>query len=306
MSEWRGVAAEPIGRFWKSMNSRHEKKVLSLLVIMAVLWSGLARADSRDGKLFSTAHYTIRSTATSAQTTLVANAVESLHTEYLRFFADRIPAKASKKKLLLRLYKDQDEFKKHNKATFWAEAYYSPPSCHAYFAGAEKNPYHWMTHEATHQLNHEVALLPSAKWINEGIATYFGASVIRKGRLITGQIDVNTYPIWMVKRLRLTGDMTADIRRGKIIGLRALISGIGGPNIDEKVNTYYVGYWSLSHFLFHFEDGRYAQQYRALLATPGSIDDFEKLVGPIDRIQEEWYGYLQQRVANLSRERARK
>ena len=158
-----------------------------------------------------------------------------------------------------------------------------------------------MLHEATHQLNHEVARLPSIKWINEGLATYFGTSTIRRGKLIPGLIDVNTYPIWALRRLSLAGDSAKDTRLGKIIGLRALISGVGGPGIDEKVNAYYVGYWSLTHFLFHFKHGRYAGKYRALLATAGGIDDFERIVGPINRIQDEWYGYLQQQVALANR-----
>ncbi len=209
-----------------------------LFFVLTVICSGAANAGDLDGAELTTAHYQIRSTATPAETARVAAAVESLHAEYVRFFADRIPAIAAKKKLLLRLYKDQDEFKKHNKASFWAEAYYAPPICYAYYAGGEENPHHWMTHEATHQLNHEVARLPSAKWINEGMATYFGASVIRDGKLIPGRIDVHTYPIWVVKRLRLSGEIQNDIGSGRIIGLRALVSGIGGHRFDEKVNAY--------------------------------------------------------------------
>jgi hypothetical protein len=250
-------------------------------------------------KLLRTSHYEITSTASGPESRLVADAVESLYAEYMTFFAESIRAAPGRQKLKLTLYKDQQEFKQHNQASSWAEAYYLAPNCHAYFAANEDNPYHWMLHEATHQLNHEVAHFPQSKWINEGLATYFGSSTIRDGKLIPGRIDANTYPIWGALRLSLTGDLRNDIRRGKIIDLRALISGVGGPNIDEKFNAYYIGYWSLTHFLFHFENGRYARSYRRLIAAGGTMDNFENMIGPVDRIENEWYGYLKQQVATL-------
>jgi hypothetical protein len=248
-------------------------------------------------KVVETTNYAITSTATEPQTKLVADAVESLHARYLAFFANAIRIAPNRKRLLLTLYKDQDEFKEHNKGSSWAEAYYLPPVCHAYFAGGEGNPYHWMVHEATHQLNHEVAHLPRSTWIGEGLATYFGTSLIRDGNLIPGKLDVDTYPIWWLSKLSLSGDLQRDIRSGKIIDLRALISGVGGPSADEKVNARYIGYWSLTHFLFHFENGRYADRYRQLITVGGSIEQFERTFGPIDRIQGEWYAYLRGQVA---------
>lgn len=250
-------------------------------------------------KLLETSHYAITSTATDRQTRQMASAVESLRAGYVAFFSSELRIAPDQPKLKLTLYKDQAEFRQHNQSAGWAEAYYLPPTCYAYFAGDETNPYHWMLHEATHQLNHEVAHFPQAKWINEGLATYFGTSLIRNGKLIPGAIDPDTYPIWGVKRLSLTGELRSDIRSGKIIDLRALISGVGGPRMDEKFNTYYMGYWSLTHFLFHFEDGRYAQRYRQLIAEGGTIDNFEKMIGPVARVEVEWYGYLQQQAAAL-------
>ncbi len=241
------------------------------------------------GTLLTTRNYAITSTATKQQTKLVADAVESLHDEYLSFFAQSVRVDPNQKRLLLTLYKDQDEFKDHNKSSPWAEAYYLAPRCYAYFPASEKNPYHWMIHEATHQLNHEVAHFPASRWIGEGLATYFGTSTIRDGKLLPGRVDVDTYPIWWLAKLKLTGDFQKDHGSGKIIDLRTLISGVG----DEKVNARYIGYWSLTHFLFHFENGRYAEKYRRLIATGGSIEDFEKIIGPVDRVEEEWYKYLQ-------------
>lgn len=258
-----------------------------------------AHVAAMPGKLVATPHYAITSTATDPQTKLVAEAVDSLYDAYLGFFATSLRVDPNQPKLQLTLYKDQREFKKHNRSSAWAEAYYLPTTCYAYYAEGEQNPYHWMLHEATHQLNHQVGHLPKSKWIDEGLATYFGTSKLRNHALIPGSIDVNTYPIWWLTRFSLTGNALEDIESRKLISLRALISGVGGPNISQNVNSYYISYWSLTHFLFHFDNGRYADKYRQVIATGGNLENFEKIVGPVDRIQVEWYGYLRQQLEAL-------
>jgi hypothetical protein len=239
-----------------------------------------------------TAHYLIHSSATEEQTAHVAEAVEALHVAYTRFFADMSSMQPNPAKLQLVLYKDQAEFKAHNRSSPWAEAYYLPPRSHAYYGDGD-NPVHWMTHEVTHQLNREVAHFRRTKWIDEGLADYFGSSWIADGKLVPGSIDPATYPIWWLPKLQLTGNLQDDISTGRIIPLRAIVSGNGGPDINRNVNLYYIEYWSLTHFLFHYQDGKYAAQYRQLIATDGTLENFERLIGPIDRIQVEWYAYLQ-------------
>lgn len=197
------------------------------------------------------------------------------------------------------LYKNRQEFKQHNKSAPWAEAYYQAPTCFAYFAADERNPYHWMIHEATHQLNHEVARIARPDWVDEGLATYFGTSQIGDGKLVPGSVDVDTYPIWWLSGLELTGELPVDIATGNIVSLRVLVSGAGGSDIAQAVNKYYLGYWSLTHFLLDFDNGRYADEYREVIAAGGNLEQFEKKIGPIDRIEVEWYGYLRHLKSEL-------
>lgn len=246
-----------------------------------------------------TAHYLIHSSATEEQTARVAEAAEALHAAYTDFFADMPSMQPNPAKLQLVLYKDRAEFKAHSRSTSWAEAYYLPPRSHAYYGDGD-NPVHWMTHEVTHQLNREVAHFRRTKWIDEGLADYFGSSWIADGKLTPGSIDPATYPIWWLPKLQLTGNLQDDISAGRIIPLRAIVSGKGGPDINRNVNLYYIEYWSLTHFLFHYQDGKYAAQYRQLIATDGTLENFERLIGPMDQIQAEWYTYLQG-VAKASR-----
>ncbi len=239
-------------------------------------------------KAIETTHYLIYSTALPAQTKAVSEAVEALYSAYSQDFP---VAKGSKLELVL--YANQEEFKQHNKSSPWAEAYYSFPRCYAY-PGRGANPFHWMTHEATHQLIRQASGLHPEKWINEGLASYYGSSQIRNGRLIPGLPDKNAYPIWWLDSLHLSGDMKRDISSGKIISLRDLITN-SGPNINDYVNEYYIGYWSLTHFLLNFHDGIYAEKYKTLIRLGGKIEDFDRLIGPADKIQEEWYQYLMAR-----------
>lgn len=248
-----------------------------------------------------TAHYRISSTADALQTRAVADAVESLHAAYRDFFREQLPPKDHGRKLHLFLYRDREEFKRNNRSRPWAEAYYRQPTCHAYYATDAPNPTHWMIHEATHQMNREVAGFRKHAWMDEGLASYFGTSLIKDGKLLPGSIDPDTYPIRWLSQHYLSGDLAADLREGRIIPLRALISGVGGPDINGNVNLYYLHYWSLTHFLFHHGDGRHAQRYRELIAEGASLENFERRIGPVEQVQVQWYAYLRDRIRDSSR-----
>jgi hypothetical protein len=248
---------------------------------------------------FQTDHYAIFSTAAARRTVQVAAAVEALHRAYERFF-DLPAAAADAPRLKLILYRDKHEFSQYNTSMPWAEAFYRKPYCHAYYADGGGNPYHWMLHEATHQLNAERAGMATAKWINEGLATYFGTSRLENNRLSPGRIDPDTYPIWWVDDLQLSGSLQRDLDEGRLIELRKLIDGTG-PDIGGRyLNTYYIEYWSLSHFLFHYQDGKYASAYRGLIRGNGSLKEFEAALGPVEGVQQQWYDYLLERQAELA------
>ena len=87
------------------------------------------------------------------------------------------------------------------------------------------------------------------------------------------------------------------MQANRVIPLRALITGQGGPPIDATVNAHYLGYWSLSHFLLHHDGGRHADAYREMLRSGASLADFERLVGRIDAIEPQWYAYFVEKTA---------
>jgi hypothetical protein len=83
-------------------------------------------------QVFETAHYRIESRASDEETRKTADATESLHRAYLHFFD--LPDRPRDAKLRLMLDRDRADFKRHNRSSPWAEAYYRPYICHAYYA----------------------------------------------------------------------------------------------------------------------------------------------------------------------------
>ncbi|RDZ29210.1 DUF1570 domain-containing protein [Lysobacter silvisoli] len=246
------------------------------------------------GQRYESEHYLAASSASPERTRATLQAVEALHRAYLTVFPEVAAAPAGGGKRQLVLFGSRAEFRANNRSSAWAEAYYLRPNCYAY-ADDGANPYHWMLHEATHQLTREVAGLKPARWLDEGLASYFSTSRYADGRLQVGTVDANTYPIWWLGDLVLSGDLQSDIKNKRIVGLRQLIAS-DRKDLNRRFNQYYIGYWSLTHFLFHHQNGRYAQGYRALLREGGSLAGFERLIGPVEQVEREWYDYLRRGI----------
>lgn len=275
---------------YKIVPKKPGRLLILLAVLLAVFIGDRLYRRWRPKVEITTAHYSILSSASPEQTRQVGEMVEILYSAYTRVFTN-LPEERHTK-MQLKLFKNQTEFKRANRGIGWAEAFYREPYCNAYFSSEEANPCHWMLHEAVHQLNNEVAHFSMPKWANEGTATYFSTSMIRNGSLAAGQIDPHTYPVWWVGSMALTGDIQKDIASNQIIPLRAIVTGKGGPGMGENFNLYYLHWWSLSHFLFHYQGGKYREAYIQVIRDGGGVEAFEKRVGPIERVQGEWYGYL--------------
>lgn len=285
-------------------------KLLPLVLMAALLWwffspSGPfapevmpkpARPAARpvlppQGVRLQTAHYLIQSSASAEETQLVADRVEALRDAFVRFFSigtELAPAAP----MQLYLYGTRSEFKDNNRSRPWAEAYYLKPVCHAYFSRLDANPYHWMLHEATHQLSRELAGFPRRRWVDEGLATYFGTSQFVDGKLAPGRIDPSTYPVWWLWELGPSGDLQQDKRSGRIVPLRVLITDQGSEGIAVNVNGYYLGYWSLARFLLQADGGRHAPGFRKAISEGGTVESFERNIGRIDEVEKDWYQYF--------------
>ena len=239
--------------------------------------------------VLETPHYRVHYTGTLQQAKLIGSATEKLYAAYTSVFPPQ--GVTASGKLMLVLYKDQAEFKQNNRSSPWAEAYYLHPACYAYFSPGP-NPYHWMLHEGTHQLAREVSGFRRNRWIEEGLASYFSTSTLGDAGLQLGVVDSQAYPVWWLSSYRLTGNAARDAAAKQFVPIEVLLTGQGGPDVDSMFNVYYVDAWSLTHFLFHYENGKYARGYKQFLAQGAKPGDFELLIGPVKRVQDEWYRYL--------------
>ncbi|QIL21312.1 DUF1570 domain-containing protein [Thermomonas sp. HDW16] len=233
-----------------------------------------------------TTHYRIHSSATDTQTRAVGESVESLYAAYAKVFGQQRQVQ----RLELVLYKSQAEFKANNRSAAWAEAYYREPRSYAY-PGNGDNPHHWMLHEATHQLLRQASGFKLRRWVNEGIASYFGAGTLRDGMLDPMVADAAAYPIWWLASLELSGDMQADIDRGVVIPIEQIVEDTGPP-ISQDVNGYYLHYWSLTHYLLDGDAGKHRDAFLALVRQGGGPVEFRRLLGPYAQIQRGWYEHL--------------
>jgi len=244
-----------------------------------------------------TARYAIESTATQEQTDSTARSLGLLHTAYSNRFCAVGGFRRDHPPLRVRLFKDRDEFRWVNPGLGWAEAYYRPPICRAYFPQKEKSPYHWMLHEAVHQLNHEVAGFELAKWLEEGVSEYFSTSQLHTNELALGCVDPNTYPVWWLEELATAETLEENLTNGSVIPLRAIITNRGGPSMNRHFNLYYLHWWTLTHFIF--ESPRHRDQALTLMERGGGLTAFEELIGPVDEVQAQWHDYVRRMKAAI-------
>jgi hypothetical protein len=179
-----------------------------------------------------------------------------------------------------------------NGITGWYEAFYKAPYCHQYLDVGNRNPYHWMIHEATHQLNHEVAQLKLRRWINEGLACYFGVSTLKAHGINAGTVDPAAYPIWWYPRIRLSGDKARDIRKKRFIPLKNILMDNNNPDIDKHFNLYYIHWHSLVHYLINYQNGKHLKGFYKVLENGGSMRSFHEQIGELNVIEDQWYNHL--------------
>ena len=246
-----------------------------------------------------TPHHLIYSSATRAQTSDTALALERLYLAYSNRFGSLDGFQRERARLKVKLFKDRAEMRRVNPGLGWAEAFYRAPYCLAYFSANEINPYHWMLHECVHQLNQEVAHLALEKWLEEGLAEYASTSRVISNQLALGRIDVNTYPVWWIEELAVAPELAENIQNGSVIPLRSIITNHGGPSLNRHFNLYYLHWWTLTHFIF--ESPQYREHASALVQRGGGLEAFEQIIGPADKVQTEWHTYVRHLKAALAK-----
>lgn len=257
-------------------------------------------ADSSGHLVLASLHYQALSSADSATTVEALARAETLHASYTRLFAPGHRPEGGK--LILRIYGSRREMRAALGMTSWAEAFYRDSICFQAIDTTQKNPYHWMIHEATHQLNHEVAGLLLPKWGSEGLATLFSTSRLHGDSLELGSLDPHTYPIWWIAGLELTGDRARDRAAFRIMSLGDLLAGRQPLPMELYFNLYYIHWFSLVHFLH--ADAPAA--FPGLVRAGFPIDSLARRYTSTERLETLWYRHLQGLVAEARRLGARR
>jgi len=286
------------GPFRWRLKTRETRMLIYLLFLLGVVaWKYVPR-PWHPALTFEGSRHTIYSSADRLQTEETAHALELLYNAYSNRLGSLPGFQPTHARLQVKLFKDRSEFRRINPGLGWAEAFYREPFCRAYFSANETNPYHWMLHESTHQLNHEVAHLQLAKWLEEGLAEYFSTSRLGPKELAVGRIDPDTYPVWWIDDIATSSNLSENIRNGSVIPLRLVITNHGGPSMNKHFNLYYLHWWTLTHFIF--ESPKYRDQAVNLSQQGGDLAAFEKTIGPVEQVQAEWHHHVRRLKAALS------
>lgn len=293
------------------MTSAQRVRILIYIVAAILLCSWLMiksqPPEFKSDIILTSEHYVIESTAGSNLTRSALKKCELLHKTYDSYF-DKLFKKAGKgsfmaylkskknfdpkRKMKLRLYRTRTEFKNASSlAPHWAEAYYLPPYCYQYIDNDADNPWHWMMHEATHQLNTEHSGFRQTLWLEEGIATYFGTSLIDDDKILLGKLDPATYPVWWMDKFKEYDSLDQAVEKLGIIRLKHVVTGKGGPFLNRYFNLYYVHWFSIFHFLNHYNNEEYRASIPKLILKGGSAKAFEKYIGKFEDIEKKWYLY---------------
>ena len=233
-----------------------------------------------------TPHFLIHSAANPQQTAAVGMAVEALH----RSYAMTVGQRGTAGPFQLVLYRDQVDFKAHNRSSPWAEAYYRRPYAFAY-PGEGDAPHQWMLHEVTHQLLAEASGLSPRRWMNEGMACYFGASRLSGGTLQVGTPDPAGYPVWWLSELRFDSAGRPSLENAPLPTLQQLVED-SGPPVAAHVNGYYLAWWSLVHFLMEGDGQAHRRQALLLLHRRGDPAAFQQLIGSYAEFEPRWHQHL--------------
>jgi hypothetical protein len=177
--------------------------------------------------------------------------------------------------------------------------YGSPPNTGGYYQDLTKKLVFWkqpkesdtllvLYHETFHQflayyLDH------APQWFNEGHGDYFGPSVYNEK---TKQMEIKTNP-WRLRSIQ------GAIQANKYQPLPKLMQMTQQEMYDPKtVGMNYAQAWSMIHFFWHFDNGKYGKLLQAYFQFLVKDEDlkgaYDAAFGKADlaKIEQEWKDYV--------------
>ncbi|MDZ4829493.1 MAG: DUF1570 domain-containing protein [Phycisphaerae bacterium] len=224
------------------------------------------RTSGRDGQTTSK-FYRIRSDLTAQETRLYGERLDVMYQEYKRRIGV-LPQRSAEVNDVF-MFRSQEEYLSTLREQFGLNGagsggmfFTSPRGAGlAFFVeGLPKSRvFHVIQHEGFHQYAYSRFGNDLPPWVNEGIAEFFGESVIVDGTVVIGQTSVRS--------LKALQDA---IEAGKYIRFRDMITmntERWNANVrDGNAALQYMQAWSMVHFLVYGEGGRFQSMFEKYLA----------------------------------------
>lgn len=269
------------------MNEPHRIRSTTILrsVLIAAIAAPAVAAGTGKFQEFDSPHFYMWSTAPQSRTRSAMDAAEILHRRWAAWTGAKDGKSHPRHKL--RLFSSRDEMRRTLPGLGWAEAIYHDSICDQYDDRFATRPWHWLVHEATHQLAYEDARLELPRWANEGLACLFSTARQRKGDLALGSVDPETYPVWWLQKTPPTGDFAKDMRALLVPPSRFLAESDFAA-IGESVNAHYMSWWSFAHFL-NTTDSAAWKDWVLHDPTPAGL---AKRFGSGPNLDRKWYAHV--------------
>ena len=221
------------------------------------------------GRLPESRHYVIRSDLPPADTAQWAALLDTMHDEFTRRLVQRVGMRRrSPDHPNVFMFARQQDYLDTLRTRFGVNAmgsggmFFVTPrgSGLAFFVESlpRQRVAHVVQHEGFHQYAHAFFGNELPPWLNEGLAEFFGESVVEGRSVIVGQASPSA-----VDQVR------ASVEQGRTIPFRDIL-GMDDAHWTEAVRAgnarqQYVQAWSMVHFLVYAENGRYEPFFTNML-----------------------------------------
>jgi hypothetical protein len=216
-----------------------------MVILTAAVVMGVCSRCGAAGKLtkYTTKYYVLHTDLDKDMTREVVVRITAMAEEYnnrCKSFAGRINTRFP-----LFLYKNRKDYLRHPGVVKGSSGTYSRRSLIA-VAPRPGGSWHVVQHEGFHQFAHRMIRGHLPTWLNEGLATYFGAGVWTGDSLVVGAISRH----WL-KRVK------SMIDSGKLMPLDKMLDMKQKEWNDKLKSQNYLQARSMVHFLVHADKGKY-------------------------------------------------
>lgn len=258
---------------------------IALPSIVLLLLASAGSADSLPNGFaeYRSAHYNLRTDVHETRARQALDAAERLHRAWERWTGS--PSHHGPHRL--RLFSSREGMRQALPGMGWAEAIYHDSICDQYDDRFEERPWHWLTHEATHQLAYEDSRLELNRWANEGLACLFSTSRVVDGRIVLGSVDKETYPVWWLVKTPLRRDFDKD-SRSLLVRPSVFLREFDFARIDRTVNQHYLSWWSFAHYLYTTD----SVGWKEWVAKDGTREGLDRRFGSGPELDKKWYAHI--------------